>query len=41
MNFYVTAEELNTVAAFNDIARAYAFRRQLLKLGYTAEVYQL
>lgn len=38
MKFYVVAEELDTTAAFNDIARAYAFRNQLLKLGYTARV---
>lgn len=38
MSYIVTAPGLETTAEFNDIARAYAFRNQLIKLGYQAEV---
>lgn len=36
--YTVTANELETTATFADISRAYAFRGQLEKLGYTAKV---
>lgn len=39
MEYIVTAYGLDTTAFFNDITRAYAFRNQLMKLGYTAIVY--
>lgn len=38
MSYIVTAYELDTTASFEDIARAYAFRNQLIKLGYAAVV---
>ena len=36
--FYVTSEELPTVAIFNRISRAYAFRNLLIDKGFRATV---
>ena len=36
--FYVTSEDLPTVAMFVDVSRAYAFKKQLEGLQFQAEV---
>ena len=40
MSFHVSAKELETVAKCTSISRALLFKKQLIKLGYTAIVEQ-
>lgn len=39
--FYVTSTDLPTIAIVNSMSRAYAFRNQLLRLGYQVSVIKI